>query len=123
MSRLALFNLDDGSSFTAEVELEEDAQGTMRGGSAPAEVIAKSGESFQSALRNVNLAAQAVIDGLRSLPKPPDELTVEFGVKLSAEAGAVIAKASTEANFSISLKWMKPSTKNNEVRTGSGGET
>jgi hypothetical protein len=32
---------------------------------------------------------------------------VEFGVKLNAETGAVIAKAATEANFKINLKWTR----------------
>jgi hypothetical protein len=34
-------------------------------------------------------------------------VAVEFGVKMSAETGAVIAKASTEANFKINLSWKK----------------
>jgi hypothetical protein len=30
---------------------------------------------------------------------------IEFGAKLTAEAGVVIAKAATEANFKLSLEW------------------
>jgi len=44
---------------------------------------------------------------LRSLAEPPDEVAVEFGVKMNAETGAIIAKASTEANFKINLTWKK----------------
>ncbi len=35
------------------------------------------------------------------------EVAVEFGVKMSAETGAIIAKASGEANFKINLMWKK----------------
>jgi Trypsin-co-occurring domain 1 len=37
----------------------------------------------------------------------PDEFTVEFGVKLSAKAAVVIASATTDANFKVTLKWKK----------------
>jgi hypothetical protein len=39
------------------------------------------------------------------LATPPDTVKIEFGVKLTAEAGVVIAKAATEANFKLSLEW------------------
>jgi hypothetical protein len=32
---------------------------------------------------------------------------VEFGIKLSGEVGAILAKASGEANISVTLKWEK----------------
>jgi hypothetical protein len=37
-----------------------------------------------------------------------DEVRVEFGVILGAEAGAVIAKGSAEAHFAVTLAWKKP---------------
>jgi hypothetical protein len=46
-----------------------------------------------------------VASQLRSLASAPDEVQVEFGLSLSAEAGAFIAAASTEANFKVSLTW------------------
>jgi hypothetical protein len=44
------------------------------------------------------------------LVEPPDEVAVEFGVKMTVETGAVIAKASTDANFKINLTWKKSPT-------------
>ena len=35
----------------------------------------------------------------------PDEVTVEVGIKFVGEAGIVIARASTEANLVVTLKW------------------
>ena len=36
----------------------------------------------------------------------PKEVEATFGVKFSTEAGAILAKASTEANIEIKLKWL-----------------
>lgn len=35
----------------------------------------------------------------------PSEYSLSFGIKLSTTAGAVFAKAGTEGNFQITLKW------------------
>ena len=43
---------------------------------------------------------------LRSLS--PDECELEFGVKFAGEAGAVIAKTSTEGHFVVKLSWARP---------------
>lgn len=77
---------------------------TRRGAS---EVIQQAGQSLEQALDRLRPAAQMIVDKLKSAS--PDELTVEFGVKLEAEAGVVITKAATEAHFKIALKW-KPSS-------------
>ncbi|MGH2593215.1 MAG: CU044_2847 family protein [Anaerolineae bacterium] len=37
----------------------------------------------------------------------PDEVGVEFGIKLNAEAGAFVALAGAEANYKVTLKWTK----------------
>jgi hypothetical protein len=45
---------------------------------------------------------------LQDLASKPDELGVEFGIKFTAEAGALIAKTALEGNIKISLKWAAP---------------
>jgi hypothetical protein len=60
-------------------------------------------ERLDDALASVRPAAQAVIHSLRSLT--PQELTVEFGVRLDAEAGAVIAKTRLAGHFTVTMKW------------------
>ena len=109
MARLAQFVLPDGSSIVAEVDdAAIDSSRIMRGGAvASSEIVVKANESFESALDRVRWAAEGLLDRLTSLTRPPDEVAVEFGVKLNAETGAVIAKASTEANFKVNLKWTR----------------
>ena len=111
MARLAQFVLPDGSSIVAEVDdVAVDSSRIMRGGAAASsEIVVKANESFESALDRVRWAAEGLLDRLTSLTRPPDEVAVEFGVKLNAETGAVIAKVSTEANFKVNLKWTRAS--------------
>jgi hypothetical protein len=112
MARLAKFVLPDGNSIVAEVDGEPfDTSRVMRGGVlGSSEIVVKANESFETALDRVRWAAEGLLDRLTSLASPPDEVEVEFGVKLNAETGAVIAKASTEANFKINLKWTRASS-------------
>jgi Trypsin-co-occurring domain 1 len=105
MTVLEKFILSDGSFFLAEVENSESLSKTMRGGSGGGGMIVEAIVPFQIALSQVKNAAEAMIDGLRSLANPADELILEFGVKLTAETGAVIAKVATDAHFTVTLKW------------------
>jgi hypothetical protein len=111
MTRLARFVLPDGSSIVAEVDDESvDTTRVMRGGAVSSpEIVVKANESFDAALDRVRWAADGLLERLTSLTRSPDEVEIEFGVKLNAETGAVIAKAATEANFRINLKWSRPS--------------
>lgn len=109
MSSFVKFQLSDGSAFVAEVDEVTEVHRVTRGADTRTELISESSQTFETALASVKQAAEALVDRLCDLAKPPDELTVEFGVKLSAETGALIAKASTDANFTITLKWKRDS--------------
>jgi hypothetical protein len=61
--------------------------------------------NLEQALTGVRRAAGQVLDAVRLIAVPPDSCEIEFGVKLSGSMGAIIAKASTEANFRIKLAW------------------
>ena len=42
---------------------------------------------------------------LHELPRRSDDLEVESGVRLNAEAGAVIAKTQAEGHLKVKLAW------------------
>ncbi len=79
---------------------------SRRGGT----VVAKLDESLDDALASARPAAEAVIDTFRALS--PDAIAVEFGLRVDAEAGAVIAKAGVGANFTVTLNWVCASEQN-----------
>ena len=73
-------------------------------------VVAKLDESLDDALASARPAAEAVINTFRALS--PDGMAVEFGLRIDAEAGAVIAKAGVGANFTVTLNWGRASEEN-----------
>ena len=105
MKRLIEFSLEDGNSILVEVESEEPK------GMVPASrgkgVPEKAHQTFEAALEKVKPVASAVISKLRSLHDAPDEIEVEFGLKMNAEAGAIVAAAGVEANYKVTLKWKR----------------
>ncbi|MCK4856620.1 MAG: hypothetical protein KAT58_01495 [candidate division Zixibacteria bacterium] len=107
MKQLIEFPLEDGSTILVEVDEPESAGGTARVARRGDKIVEKANQSFETALDKVKPTANAVIAKLRGLYDPPDEISVEFGIKLSAETGVVLAAAGMEANFKVTLKWQK----------------
>ena len=106
MKHLIEFPLEDGGAILVEVDEPEPQGGVMRA-ARPGEIVAKAGQTFEAALERIKPAAGTIIAKLRGLHDPPDEVEVEFGLKMSAEAGAVIATAGAEANYKVTLKWKR----------------
>jgi hypothetical protein len=86
------------------MEVAEVADGLVRA-SRTGEVVATATESFQAALARFYPVAAAIVQEFRGLGERPEEISVEFGLKLTAEAGMVIAHTGGEANFKVSLVW------------------
>ena len=105
MKRLVEFPLEDGS--TMLVEINEPEQGGLVKASRAGDAIVKAQQTLEKSLEKVQPAAQFVIQQLRKLHDAPDEIEVAFGLKLSAEAGAVLASGGIEANYTVTLKWKK----------------
>ena len=105
MKRLVEFPLGDGTNILVEVD-EPERKGIVRAGRG-GEIVEKIQYSFGEALNSIKPAAETIITKLRDLTLAPDKIEVEFGLKLSAEAGAFFASASTEANFVITLSWAR----------------
>ena len=103
-------------SRTAVVEFESD-HGPVRvdveelgSGSLPAagggKAFGRAEASFEAAVAGIRPIASAVLAQLKDLG--PTEATVEFGVKLTAKAGVILASAASEGHCKISLEWTMP---------------
>ena len=104
MKRFIEFKLEDGSAVVFEVD-EPEVGGTTRASRRPGEIAEEAKETFEQALTKIRPATEKVIATLRGLSQKPDEIEMEFGFNLSAAAGVVIASASTEANYKVTLRW------------------
>lgn len=102
MKHLVEFPLKEGGTTIIEVD-EPESEGTVRAGRG--DVIARAKETLEDALGNVVPAARAIAEHVHKAGNRPDEIDITFGIKLSTAAGAIIASASAEANFNVSLHW------------------
>ncbi|MCX5205078.1 CU044_2847 family protein [Streptomyces sp. NBC_00237] len=92
--------LDDGTSILFEAP--DTAEGPVKAGRT-GDVIREIPLKVQESLRPVAELARAALDQLRQAG--PDEVTIEFGVDMAAEAGAVIAKTATGCHLNVTVTW------------------
>jgi len=112
LKHLVEFKMEDGSAIMFEVD-EPEMGGTTRASRRPGEIAEEAKETFEQALSKIRPATEKVITTLRGLVQKPDEIEMEFGFSLNAAAGVVIASASTEANYKVTLRWNQEAQKNN----------
>lgn len=78
-------------------------------------------EKLNDHISDVNMIVKNVSEEIdscvKSLNYTPDEISVEIGIKFSAEAGAILAKAATEGAIKVELKWMNKGINNERKET------
>ncbi|MFG1961495.1 CU044_2847 family protein [Nonomuraea sp. NPDC049028] len=104
MSELVRWEMDE-ESVVVEIA-DQDIGGFQAIGIGEGGVLEAKGR-FEESLRNVRSAATKALDAFRDNQLNPDGIELEFGVKFNAAAGAVIAKASSEAHFIVKLTWTR----------------
>ena len=107
MKPLIEFSLESDDSILVEVEelpsnqVDEGLVANYPG----QQVVVQARTSFAEAMDKIKPVAANIIGKIRELKDAPDEVEVKFGVKMTAEMGAVIASANVEGNYEITLKW------------------
>lgn len=96
----------NGSPEDNIVLFEIGSGGTMRGTNLnPTELAAKSAQALEKAMGTIQALASRTTDTVSKLPKKPQEFELEFGIKISAEAGALVSKAGGEGNLRVRMVW------------------
>ena len=103
MKQIVQFDLEETGPVLIEVEDTENYRGVERV-SRTGEGILKAEKTFMEGINRVKPAAEAVLNAFREM-NTPDEIHLEFGLKFSAKAGAILASVDGEATFKVSLKW------------------
>jgi Trypsin-co-occurring domain 1 len=98
---LAEFEVSPGRDVLVEVDATADGfepLGSIDDG------IVRAAVGFSDRLDTIR---DAVTETLTKLGEKlnPDEITVSFGIKFSAQAGAMIAKTSLEGNLGVQMVW------------------
>ena len=70
-------------------------------------------DAFNQSLKTINACANGVIDTIQTLDSLPSSASIDFAIKIDAEAGALVAKSKEDAQFRVLLSW-KQETDNGE---------
>ncbi|GAB3969932.1 CU044_2847 family protein [Actinoallomurus acanthiterrae] len=105
MSEWVRFDLDEeGTSVLVEVTADDPGLERL---SRRGDAFAKAKASFEDSLVGVRDAASAALRRFQGMAVPPDEVEISFGVKLSVEGTAVIAKSGLEGQLEVKIKWQR----------------
>ncbi|MBB5626581.1 CU044_2847 family protein [Sphaerisporangium krabiense] len=95
-----------GGDEIVRVQIREVDETLVRVGRGDRPIV-RAQRSLGQMLDTVRPVAESFVTRFQDLANAPDEIVLEFGVSLSAEADIVIASTATEANFSVSLTWKR----------------
>ncbi|OKH35696.1 hypothetical protein NIES2119_19560 [[Phormidium ambiguum] IAM M-71] len=88
------------------VEVDEPESNVVERAALPSgQKVLKAQQSLEEAFDKVKPVANAIISKLKDLNTPADEVEVKFGIKLTADAGAIFTSIGGEVNYEITLKW------------------
>lgn len=103
-SELVRFPLAEGGSILVEVD---ERPGVSRAGRSSTRVLQEARATFEHAVAGVRDAAASALAQFTSMTRAPDEVELKFGLKLDAEAGAVIARTGIQGQFEVKLRWRR----------------
>ncbi|WP_369258841.1 CU044_2847 family protein [Streptomyces sp. R35] len=106
MATLARIRLENGGCILLE-ESASAVEGPVKAGRI-GDAVHELPRTLQGALEPITEAARATLDQLRKAR--PEEISVEFGVDLAAEAGAVITRSQASCHLRVTLAWKKNDT-------------
>ncbi|MFC7841697.1 CU044_2847 family protein [Streptomyces sp. NPDC057382] len=95
------FRTGDGAVVAVEAVRERPGSRLVARGDGTVQAA----RTFEGALDGVRAAAESALRVFRDGSLRPDGVEIEFGVKLSAEAGAIIAKGTAEGHLVVRLTW------------------
>ncbi|MCF3118701.1 hypothetical protein IPZ68_03105 [Streptomyces arenae] len=70
-----------------------------------ARTLARSGDELAAALRPLGSVLGGIHQSFAALPERPDEVTVEFGVKVGSDLNLAVFTGKGEASFTVSATW------------------
>ena len=79
----------------------------------PKDVIEKSKEAIDHAMKSMQGMAKKTVRAIKKIPisERPHTVEVSFGLKLTAEGNAVVAKAGMEAAINVTMTWERKDEK------------
>ena len=104
MTKLVEFDVGEEKTILIEVE-EIESEEITPVAKAPGALAAKARQTLSEAIDGIAPMIHTLKRQLNAMTDPHDEVEVKFGVKLSGEIDAVVAKMGSEATYEVTLKW------------------
>jgi hypothetical protein len=104
LSELVRIELSDGGFLLVEAVDQGDgvARASRRG------TVVNAVRTLRESFDQVRAAADDIMQTFGQMDSVPKEVEIEFGVRILAETGAVVAKVGGEAHFTVRLAWAGP---------------
>ncbi|MDI3422669.1 CU044_2847 family protein [Streptomyces luteolus] len=99
----------DGQRGTVQVQVEQVGDG-LADVSRPGRLAERATRSLGDMLGSVRPVAENFLDGFADMERAPDEIGLEFGLSLTAQADVVVSSTAAAANFKVTLTWRSPAT-------------
>lgn len=102
--RLLSYETESGEPVVFAVDVsDDDFELVQRGRNDPL----VSEQRLDQALDSLQVATTAVFDNLDQMVRRPDEFQVEFGIRMNAKVGAIIASSEAQGHIKVTLKWRR----------------
>jgi hypothetical protein len=107
MPRIIEYSSEDGPIYIEVSQTQASVGGSRKAGIADSvkTYVEKATDSFDKAVVSAMAAANSFIDKSSQLSTRPQELTVEFGLKISGDLHLLVISGDSEANFKVTMKW------------------
>ena len=105
----------DGSEIRIEVEDVSKIGAGFSPKSAPNVTSETAKDAYNQTLNAIRACANGIADTIQSLEMQPNAASIDFAIKIDAEAGAMIAKSREAAQFRVSLSWKQEEEKQDEA--------
>jgi hypothetical protein len=92
----------DGPPRIVGVEIEYAADGPVKV-SRPGQAVARAAHSLGEMSAGIRPVADSFVTGFADMAEAPDEIGLEFGLSLLAEANLVVASSAAAANCKVTL--------------------
>ena len=109
MAYLMSIPVEAGSEDILEVEVDryDVSEDLVLAAPEPGKIIVHAKVTLEEALEKLKPSLQKITHLVKDLS--PDEMELEFGLKLGGETGVIVAKGTAEVNFTIRLAWRQSS--------------
>jgi hypothetical protein len=116
MAELARFTVREQGSVVFEVA--DNGDGIRQASLGRKGKVVDTQQAFESKLSDIRDAASAALSILKE-DLHPDAVTLRFGIKMTVEAGAVIARTAVEGNMEVEMSWRRDEAADAATPTGS----